>query len=210
MAQQLFDGYIFDMDGTLWDAVDSYAEIWNQTIAAKSIDCPKVTRQALLPMMGIPLAVIYQRLVGPYCNDKDSFIQLLATLEDKLMPTLGGRLYPNVRETFEELISRGAHLFMVSNCGKNGLPNFLEFTGLKGLVTDHLSYAQTGCEKDINIRHLVEKYQLKHPVYVGDTTHDCKSSHQAGVPFIWAKYGFGHDVADADFVINSISDLLTI
>ena len=27
------DGLIFDMDGTLWDAVDSYVKIWNATIA---------------------------------------------------------------------------------------------------------------------------------------------------------------------------------
>ena len=24
------DGLIFDMDGTLWDAVDTYARIWNE------------------------------------------------------------------------------------------------------------------------------------------------------------------------------------
>ena len=25
------DALIFDMDGTLWDAVDSYSEVWNET-----------------------------------------------------------------------------------------------------------------------------------------------------------------------------------
>ena len=29
--KEKFDSLIFDMDGTLWDAVDSYCEIWNVT-----------------------------------------------------------------------------------------------------------------------------------------------------------------------------------
>ena len=28
-----FDSLIFDMDGTLWDAVDSYVAVWDATFA---------------------------------------------------------------------------------------------------------------------------------------------------------------------------------
>ncbi len=54
-----------------------------------------------------------------------------------MMPVLGGRLYPGVRETLEEL-SRNSRLFMVSNCGPDGIRNFLKFTGLGEIMTDHL------------------------------------------------------------------------
>ena len=43
-----FDAYIFDMDGTLWDAVDSYAAIWNTTIVQLGVQVPPVTRQKLV------------------------------------------------------------------------------------------------------------------------------------------------------------------
>ena len=33
------DALIFDMDGTLWDAVDSYCEIWNRTFRDFGVDC---------------------------------------------------------------------------------------------------------------------------------------------------------------------------
>lgn len=43
-----FDAYIFDMDGTLWDAVDSYAAIWNTTIVQLGVQVPPVTRHKLV------------------------------------------------------------------------------------------------------------------------------------------------------------------
>ncbi len=33
-----YDSVIFDMDGTLWDAVDSYCRVWNATIAETKLD----------------------------------------------------------------------------------------------------------------------------------------------------------------------------
>ena len=32
------DALIFDMDGTLWDAVDTYAEIWNMAFEREGIE----------------------------------------------------------------------------------------------------------------------------------------------------------------------------
>ena len=31
-AERKYDSLLFDMDGTLWDAVDSYCAIWNAAI----------------------------------------------------------------------------------------------------------------------------------------------------------------------------------
>ena len=41
------DGLIFDMDGTLWDAVDTYARIWNEVFlrAGKEVH---ITRESLI------------------------------------------------------------------------------------------------------------------------------------------------------------------
>ncbi|MDE6120902.1 MAG: HAD hydrolase-like protein, partial [Muribaculaceae bacterium] len=59
-----FDSYIFDMDGTLWDAVDSYCAIWNATIAQMGIDVPEVTRPKLESMMGTPIDGIFDTIIG--------------------------------------------------------------------------------------------------------------------------------------------------
>ena len=59
----------------------------------------------------------------------------------------------------------------------------------------------------MNIKQIVDLYSLQHAVYVGDTQTDCNSAHQAGIPMIWAAYGFGN-VTDPDAVIHSFPELL--
>lgn len=45
---------------------------------------------------------------------------------------------------------------------------------------------------------------------MGDIRSDCSDAHAAGVPFAWASYGFGNDVTEADYILRTIEDLLTI
>lgn len=204
-----FDSYIFDMDGTLWDAVDSYCAVWNRTNRELGIEGADVYRAALEPLMGLPLTEIYDRLIGRSV-DRNRYFEALTRNEDLMMPELGGILYPDVPDTLAELERRGAKLFMVSNCGPDGLPNFLRFTGLSGLITDALSLGSTGLDKADNMKTIIDRYNLTSPVYVGDTAGDCASTHAAGLPFVWAAYGFGKDVPDADYTIDSFSRLLDI
>lgn len=203
-----FDSYIFDMDGTLWDAVDSYCAIWNRTLSDCRVDAPPVTRDALLPLMGAHLDCMYREFIGNRA-DHASFMRVLEDNERTMMPVLGGRLYNGVRKTLKAL-SKRAKLFMVSNCQADGLPNFVRYCQLDGLFTDLLSYGSTGCEKEVNIRHLIEHYSLAHPVYIGDTAGDMRSAHAAGVPFAWAAYGFGRDVAGYEYKLDNIECILTI
>ncbi len=203
-----FDSYIFDMDGTLWDAVDSYCAIWNRTLADCHVDAPAVTREVLVPLMGAPLDHMYRIFIGDRA-DYASFMRVLEENERTMMPVLGGRLYPGVRHTLETLAGR-ARLFMVSNCQADGLPNFVRYCNLEGLFTDLLSYGSTGLDKEMNIRHLIERYSLERPVYVGDTSGDLHSAHAAGIPFAWAAYGFGRDVAGYDYKLDDIECILLI
>ena len=57
------DALCFDMDGTLWDAVDSYCEIWNRCFRKVGMD-RVVARQDLLACMGQNLHEILRRLCG--------------------------------------------------------------------------------------------------------------------------------------------------
>lgn len=200
----LCDGLLFDMDGTLWDAVDSYIRIWNDTFAQLDVQAQPVTRSRLMGTMGLTLEQILTELV-PNLGDKDEFLRVLDANETSLMPVLGGVLYPGVTDTLKQL-SEKIPLYLVSNCGSYGLANFMQYTGLKPLFSGAASHGENGLSKAQNIKLVVERYGIKHPVYVGDTQTDCLSAHSAGVPFIWAKYGFGTAVK-ADAEIESITQL---
>lgn len=205
--KQYFDSLIFDMDGTLWDAVPSYCKIWEYTLDEFGLGDIKVTREELDRLMGKPVDVLVDTIVtGPV--DRPRFLAALDANEDRLMPVLGGRLYPGVKETIREL-ARDHKLFMVSNCSPKGAVNFMAYSGLTDCFTDSLTYGQTHVGKDVNIATLVSRYDLRSPLYVGDTQGDADASHRAGVPIAWAAYGFGH-VSDPDYIIKEFSNLIKL
>ena len=67
----------------------------------------------------------------------------------------------------------------------------------------------TGKSKGENIRLVMERNGLKAPVYVGDTQGDADAATQAGIPFIYAAYGFGQ-VKAFDAEIHTFEELLDI
>ena len=209
MTTEPIDSLIFDMDGSLWDAIPSYCKVWDETCAKLGVERAPVEYDELLSLMGKPLGEIFETIIGSDVIDREVYVDELARTEDRLMPELGGRLFDGVREALEELKERGVRLFMLSNCSGFGLDNFLDYTGLRPLFTDWLSYGSTGVDKDINLGVLRERYGLRRPVYVGDIQRDSDSTHKAGMEFAWASYGFG-DVSDAEYVLGTPGDLLSL
>ncbi len=203
MQTKRFDSLIFDMDGTLWDAVDTYRDIWNEAYRRMGVDAT-VTRDQLIECMGMPIEAIMERL-APATLDRDRFAVELGHTDAELMPVRGGRLYDGVAEFIPELASR-YRLMMVSNCGVHGLDYFLDYTGLRPFFIDTLTHGQTGLSKEGNIARLVEKHVLQTPVYIGDTEGDCLSAHAAGLPMMHVTYGFGQ-CDDADFSAASFADV---
>lgn len=202
--RQPIDSIVFDMDGTLWDAVDSYAVIWNVSLDQVGIKHEPVVREELLKHMGSYLDEILRSLIPDVKQQKD-LLRLVMRNESAMMPKLGGKLYPAVKELIPKLAEQ-YRLFMVSNCGPDGLQNFVRYNGFEDYFQDLLSHGGNGKSKTENIELLIDRYQLKSPVYVGDTQSDADSTHKAGIPFVWTAYGFGQ-VRDADAEIHGFDGL---
>lgn len=198
-----FDSLIFDMDGTLWDAVDTYAAIWNETYRRMKVDA-HVTRDLLIDCMGMPLDKITDR-IAPVGLDRILFERTLRQVDAEMMPRDGGRLYPGVGRLIPQL-AKSYRLFMVSNCGPKGLDYFMAYTGLGEYFTDTLTHGQTHLSKSDNILRLISEYDLECPLYVGDTDGDCREAHAAGIPMAFVSYGFGR-CHDADLRFNSFVEL---
>lgn len=203
MDKYRYRNILLDMDGTLWDAVDTYTAIWNETYRRMGIDA-EVKRADLLDCMGMTLGKIIERIAPKYI-DAAAFTKVLREVDDELMPRLGGRLYPGVRESLPQLAEHFG-LYMVSNCGPRGLEYFLQYTGLGEYITDTLTNGQTHLPKADNIALLMQRHHLTDCVYVGDTQSDCDAAHRAGIDMIYVDYGFGH-AADADYRFGSFGAL---
>lgn len=186
----MFDGILFDLDGTLWDAVPEVTESWNRTLAREGID-RTLTVEELRPCMGLLLSDIGAKLLpGVSQERREELISLCCADENDYLAQQGAALYPREEEVLSAL-SKKYPLFVVSNCQSGYIEAFYQGTGLGKYFTDFESAGNTGLTKAENIALVVKRHGLKKPVYVGDTALDFASAQAAGVPFIHAAYGFG-------------------
>ena len=193
----MFDGLLFDLDGTLWDSVDSICLSWNRVLERIAPQyAGQITRPRLIGCMGMLLPDIVKKLL-PDLDWKEiqPLLDGLLKEENAHVARHGGILYPQVPETLE-ILARDYPLFIVSNCNAEYIPCFLDAHQLHRYFQDWECIGRTGKQKWENIRLVVERNHLQRPVYVGDTAMDQEAAQKAGVPFLHAAYGFG-DVTGA-------------
>ena len=68
----------------------------------------------------------------------------------------------------------------------------MEKLGLTPYIQGHLCFGDTGTEKGETIRRLMEAHGITSAAYIGDTQGDLDAARQAGIPFVFAAYGFGN------------------
>lgn len=189
----MFDGLLFDLDGTLWDSVDAICLSWNRALERLAPRyAGRITRPRLIGCMGMLLPDIVRKLL-PEADLKQLAPAMEAMLEEEnaYVAAHGGILYPQVPETLE-ILARDCPLFIVSNCQDGYIEAFFQAHGLGKFFKDFENPGRTGRPKGDNIALVVQRNGLKHPLYIGDTQGDCNAAAQAGVPFLHAAYGFGH------------------
>ena len=117
-------------------------------------------------------------------------------------------LYPQLDETLKILSARFP-LFIVSNCQAGYIEVFLQATGFGHYFKGHLCPGDTGMAKAENIMKIRDDFDLKDPVYVGDTLGDFNACRKADIPFIFAEYGFG-EVEAPDYRISAPAGLVEL
>ena len=202
----MFDGIIFDVDGTLWDSTPVVEKAWNQALEEAGYEA-RVTAEQLKGLFGLPMNEIINAILPDVTQEEqDDFAPLCYKHEHEYLDRESGRLYPEILETIRE-IAKSHKVFIVSNCQAGYIELFIEKTGIGDVVTDHVCLGDNNLLKADNIKLIVEKYGLKRAVYIGDIQGDADSSKKAGVEFIHAAYGFG--TVDACFAaVNRPCELI--
>ena len=119
------------------------------------------------------------------------------------------RLLNAVTAREEEILAALAgryRLFIVSNCHASYIPCFFRAHGLGRFFADYECYGRTQAPKSESIRLLCGRNGLRGPVYVGDTAGDARAAHSAGLPFVYAAYGFG-ETDEYEYRIERFEDL---
>ncbi|HTI58555.1 HAD family hydrolase [Mucilaginibacter sp.] len=199
------DSLIFDMDGTLWDAVDTYAESWNIVFQQLGIDM-FVRRDDLAKMVGWEGKKVHAVLMPDFDEEKRQGIYAKVNeLRRELLPKNGGVLYGGVKDGLKQLAGK-YQLYIVSNCAVGIIRLFMDWAGISENIVDEIAYGTNYMPKHYNIKQLIERHHLKTPVYVGDTEGDGEQSRLAGIPFVFVSYGFGN-TNDHDVRFDNFTDL---
>ncbi|SDT47896.1 phosphoglycolate phosphatase [Mucilaginibacter mallensis] len=205
-----FDSIIFDLDGTLWDSTANVAVAWQA--AKNEVDYIDLdfTQETIRSITGMTYKAIFEKLL-PLVSDeqRNAFKSIAGVKEIEILQRNGGHLYPQLEETLAYLVAK-YKLFVVSNCQNDYIETFLEFSQLGHYFSGHQCYGTKSRPKAENIKDIVNDHQLTAPVYVGDTMGDYESSTKAGVPFIFASYGFGVVETGQIATINTLSDLVEL
>ena len=201
---------IFDVDGTLWDSTEVVSLAWNKAIAEVGGTKAVVDAAILKREFGKTMKVIADDLF-PDANETTKALLMKKCCDyehEALEENEAELLYPAVVETIKELAQQH-RLFIVSNCQSGYIELFMKKAGVEAYIEDWECFGDTGKVKGENIRLLMERNKLAEAVYVGDTQGDYEATQLAGIPFIFARYGFG-SVTVATQGIERFEDLLPL
>ena len=209
MAKEKVDGIIFDLDGTLWDSTEVILKVWNDAANEFKEITKKLTLEDIQSVMGLLLEDIGKKFYPDLSDERiKELVKHCSKTENEYLSIHGAKLYEKLEETLQKL-AENHKLFIVSNCGDGYIESFFKAHNMEKYFIDFENPGRTGMPKWENIKLIVERNKLKNPVYVGDTAGDRKAAKLAGVPFVFAKYGFG-DVEDYEFVVEKFEDVVNL
>ena len=181
---------LFDLDGTLWDAIVPITDSWNETMKRKmvpfSFDTVKIkSYMGLTPEETVPLA-----FPGIPFEEGLALFKRCVQDENRFLAKKPGLLYPGEEEVLA-LLSKKYFLGIVSNSDRGYVENYLASCRMSPYFSYHVCAGDTGLPKWGNILYAKKENALDSLFYIGDTLKDKLESEKANVPFVHAAYGFG-------------------
>jgi phosphoglycolate phosphatase len=205
------EAILFDLDGTMWDAVEGICISWNKVIdiypeSRKNAPQKSLTSDELGGYLGLPMTEIADRMFPGISEErKQVLMDECCKVENDYLSKHGGVLYPKLEETLLKL-KKDYKLFVVSNCQQGYIESFIHAHKLSSCFDDIECWGNNRLSKGENNKLIMRRNNVTRAVYVGDTAGDEQSARVAGIPFVFAKYGFGKAV-NPDYELDSFENL---
>lgn len=205
------ESLIFDIDGTLWDSRQLVAEGYNLQLCDEGFEKYCVNAEQLKALFGKTMSEIADIMLADFeVPERYALMERCMEREDVYLRenATDAIAYEGVKETLTKL-EKKYRLFIVSNSQK-GYPEItMRAIGVEHLFEGHLCFGDTQTEKGETMKTLMKKYDIKDAVYIGDTQGDYEATLVAGIPFVWASFGFG-EPDGYEMKIDSFKELMEI
>ncbi|MCB8875932.1 HAD-IA family hydrolase [Acidisoma silvae] len=202
---------VLDLDGTITDSLPDIAGALNRSLARYSQ--PPLALEQVRPMVGDGLVVLYQRgyaARGLVPSDEDMALGLADYTAHSTDETYA---YPGALDALKALKSAGWQLAVCTNKPEEPARILLDHLGLLPLL-DAVGGGDSFPVKKPDPDHIrltvkAAGASLDEAVMIGDHHNDVASGKGAGLPTIFASWGYGPAEVglEADAVANSFADV---
>ena len=209
---------LFDLDGTLVDSAPDLTLAANKMLSA--LGCPQVNCSQVKGWVGDGVRSLVERALTAILGDvpTESLIEQGYVLFQRYYAESvyqDSTLYPGVHETLQTLISSGLALACVTNKPSRFTKTVLDKSGLSGFFGVVVSGDDLLLKKPDSAPVVFAAEQLGVPlttcVLVGDSSNDIRAAGAAGIPVLWATYGYaGLDDIEQDATYGSIDTMFQL
>ena len=202
-----YDSIGFDLDGTLWNATEAITLAWQKTAEIFNARIPDIND--IKGILGLNKIDLMNKLYPDMEYETQmQFFDKANEICDEVLALQGGQLFDGLEETLKTL-QKDFRLYIVSNCQDGYIERFLDYHKLGKYFCDSEHPDARCLSKGENIKALLERNGFVKSIFVGDTQGDCDAARFAGIPFVFASYGFGK--ADSpDYTINAFPEIIDI
>ncbi len=208
---------IFDLDGTLIDSAGDICMAVNGLLA--ELDCPPLSLEDVRGFVGEGARRLVEKLLvaRPEARtDVDSALARFLHLYETT-PTSHTTLYPDLRQTLEELIVSGATLAVCTNKPGTATRNVLRDLDLARYFEIVIAGDTLPVRKPdpgmIDAVIALNGHKANHVVLVGDSEIDAATAIAAEIPFILMTFGYRHKPAEeipASYRLDHFKDLIAL
>lgn len=202
-----YDSIGFDLDGTLWNATEAITLAWQKTAEIFNARIPDIND--IKGILGLNKIDLMNKLYPDMEYETQmQFFDKANEICDEVLALQGGQLFDGLEKTLKTL-QKDFRLYIVSNCQDGYIERFLDYHKLGKYFCDSEHPDARCLSKGENIKALLERNGFVKSIFVGDTQGDCDAARFAGIPFVFASYGFGK--ADSpDYIIKAFPEIIDI
>ncbi len=208
-----YETYLFDVDGTLIDTAELIFHCFEYS--CKRFADVIVTRDIVMPMIGLPYRPQLEHYIGPVSDDR--YHEIFAGHMEFQIANYHRflRAFDGISELLEKLSSDGKKLGIVTSRKRDTLMLYLDETGLTKYFDCIISPEDTTLHKPSPEPVLEALRLLDRPahsaIYIGDSVYDIESGNRAGCDTAFVSWSAVHAESchsAPTWVVDSPMDLL--